>query len=490
MARRVVVIGAGPAGLAAADVLASAGYVTTVIEAGDRPGGLSATERVGDFAFDYGGHRLISRNQRIVDFAEDLIGDDLIRGTRVSRLLFKGRFWSQPLEMADAMRGLTPGMAARAFLGYLAAGRYRLRNGNHQQASFEDWVVARFGRPLYSMFFGPYTAKVWGVDPSRIAAAWAPRRIMVGGLASLIKSVLVSDQHRPGTTVRRFLYPRLGVGQLYEALEQRCIAAGTEFRYGLVADSVELRTDEVVVGTKPACDSSAPAEPMEVAADAVISTAPLPNLVHALRPAPPAEVLSAAGQLHYRGIVFVFVLLDRSVALGWDALYVPEPDYLFFRVEEPSLWSSALVPEGKTSLCFEIAASPGDRTWEADDEELVDRCLEDFARIGFVISVREVIAAKVARQPHVYPMQLVETEVQRIRCLNWIDELSPRVQSVGRQGAFAYLDMDNSIERGWAAAKVVQGEASASDGALDGEFVSDVQYLWDSRRDLAGLNND
>lgn len=466
----VAVVGAGPAGLAAASGLADSGRKVVVLEAGGQPGGLSGTFRVDGYHFDYGGHRLITRNPRVVSLAQELLGDQLLRTQRVSRILFQRKFWSQPLEMANAMRSVAPAMAARAVFGYLVAGCRRVAGRAHQDRSFEDWVVARFGRPLYELFFGPYTRKVWGVDPSILAAAWAPRRIMVSGLASFVKALLVSERRRPATTTKRYLYPRLGAGQLYETFAGRAEQAGVEFRYHHRVETIDLSGEAVVI------TASNGAGPTEMTADAVVSTAPLPDLIRAVRPEPPAEVLEAANALRYRGIVFVFVRLDREVALGWDALYVPEPEYLFFRVEEPRYWSAELVPDGKTSLCFEIAASPGDTVWVATDQELTDACLRDFASMGFAITPREVIGFDVARCAHVYPMQLVDTEPARAICLEWLATVGPRLQSVGRQGAFKYLDMDESLESGWKAADVLKGQGS------DTEIAQEATYLWAADR--------
>ena len=475
MGEVVAVVGAGPAGLAAAGRLAQSGREVVVLEAGGQPGGLSGTLRVDGYGFDYGGHRLITRNPRVVSVAQELLGDELLCTQRVSRILFQRKFWSQPLEMANAMRSVAPGVAARAVGGYLAAGSRRAVRRAHDERSFEDWVVARFGRPLYELFFGPYTRKVWGVDPSMLAAAWAPRRIMVNGLAGFIKALLVSEHQRPATTTRHYLYPRRGAGQLYEGLADRAERAGAEFRYRHRVETIDLGGDRVVVTAR---NGQGPAE---LVADAVVSTAPLPDLVRAVRPAPPVEVLEAAGSLRYRGIVFVFVRLDREVALGWDALYVPEPEYLFFRAEEPRYWSPALAPDNKTSLCFEIAAFPGDPVWSATDQELADTCLRDLARMGFAIPAREVAGFHVARRAHVYPMQLVDTEPVRATCLEWLATLRPRLQSVGRQGSFKYLDMDEALESGWKAADVLGGEET------DTEIAQEAAYLWDANRRVAGV---
>jgi hypothetical protein len=87
----------------------------------------------------------------------------------------------------------------------------------------------------------------------------------------------------------------------------------------------------------------------------------------------------------------------------------------------------------------------------------------------------------VARRAHVYPMQLVDTEPVRATCLEWLATLRPRLQSVGRQGSFKYLDMDEALESGWKAADVLGGEET------DTEIAQEAAYLWDADRRVAGV---
>jgi protoporphyrinogen oxidase len=484
--QHAIVIGAGPTGLGAAQRLVERGMDVDVIEADSIPGGLAGTLRVDGFGFDFGGHRLITRDERVVELASELLDDSLLQSTRVSRILFQRRFWSQPLEIGNAMRSVRPSVAARALGGYLRAETRRaaMRVGGRKlppDRSFEDWVVSRFGRPLYEMFFEPYTRKVWGVDPATISAAWAPRRIMVAGLAALIKTLLLSEARRPPTAMRQYLYPRLGAGELFEKLAERCAGQGVKFHYDTRATSVSLGSGEVTVATDRAGTAGS------LTADAVISTLPLPDLVRMVQPAPPAGVLAAADHLGYRGIVFVFLRLARSAVLNWDNLYVPEPDYIFFRVEEPLFWSQALVPPGRTSLCLEIAATPGDAVWEADDEQITARCVDDLNRIGFSVTSREILGVDVVRKHAVYPLQLVGTRERRKECLDYITSLAPRLQSVGRQGAFRYIDMDQAIAMGWDAADMVTG---AGEVELADDSAQTGGYQWDPQRKVAGLRND
>ena len=56
--------------------------------------------------------------------------------------------------------------------------------------SFEGWVVRRFGRRLYEMFFKSYSEKLWGIPCAELDADFAAQRIKKFSLGEAIKSAL------------------------------------------------------------------------------------------------------------------------------------------------------------------------------------------------------------------------------------------------------------------------------------------------------------
>jgi protoporphyrinogen oxidase len=61
---RIVIVGAGPAGLTAAYQLGKSGIASTVLEATDVVGGISQTAERDGWKFDIGGHRFFTKVQR------------------------------------------------------------------------------------------------------------------------------------------------------------------------------------------------------------------------------------------------------------------------------------------------------------------------------------------------------------------------------------------------------------------------------------------
>ena len=165
-----VVLGGGVAGLTIGREIARAGRSVIVVERGATVGGLARTFRRDGYSFDLGGHRFHSNNPDVVGWLKTLMGDDLLRVDRRSRIHLSGRFIDYPLRLTQATRAFGAVNAVRGGLSYLGAA---VTNHRQQAVTFEDWVTRRFGRVLYEIYFKPYTEKVWGLRCDQLSADWA-----------------------------------------------------------------------------------------------------------------------------------------------------------------------------------------------------------------------------------------------------------------------------------------------------------------------------
>src|SRR2546428_5474915 len=249
-----VVIGGGICGLAAGLTLAESGQQVTLIEAQDFLGGLATTLRGASGAgFDFGPHAYHARNQRVLDLFKEIAHDGFPARAKNVRIKFRGKYYKYPLEALDLAKSMSPFLAARAFIDYtMEVVRRKLRP--RSLVSAEDWVVQAMGRTLYSLFFGPYTTKVWGVPPSELAASFAQHRIPHISLAKVVMSSLRSGrakiagtEHRYAPLVIELFYPPKGAGLISERMAERIRKADprNQVRTNALVTRIEAAGDRV-----------------------------------------------------------------------------------------------------------------------------------------------------------------------------------------------------------------------------------------------------
>jgi protoporphyrinogen oxidase len=235
----VAIIGAGPAGLTAAYVLLkeAEGHVDVTVLESDPVyvGGISRTVKYKGFSFDIGGHRFFSKSKEVEDLWAEILPGEMLLRPRLSRIFYRGKFFSYPLKASEALFNLGIIESARCLLSYARA---RLFPVAHPQ-TFEHWVSNQFGERLFSIFFKTYTEKVWGMSCKEISADWAAQRIKGLSLASAIKGALLpggiaaGQQHEAiRTLIDTFQYPRKGPGMMWEACARKIEMKGGEILMG------------------------------------------------------------------------------------------------------------------------------------------------------------------------------------------------------------------------------------------------------------------
>jgi protoporphyrinogen oxidase len=451
--QRVVVLGGGAAGMMAAYTLARAGAAVTVLERETRVGGLCGTHEKDGFRFDLGGHRFISRNRELHAIIQELLGDDLLLRTRSSVVLHGGRQYQYPLDLQDVLEKVSPAHGARILASYAKerVGR-RLRDDD---ATFEQWVTHRFGRALYDDFFGPYTEKLWGLPPSQISADWASQRISLLSLSDVMLRLAGLRRGNARTYARRYHYPKLGIGQIFERMAEKTAAAGGKLLGGARVTGLDTFGNRVTA-VRYVRDGAE----REVACDAVISTIALPLAARMLGRSStlasmPVNVLESADRLRFRAIRLCNVLLDLPEVSPHTWMYVSEPTYLMTRIQEPRRRSPFAAPEGKTSLMLEIPCDVGDDVWNAADGDIYDRCMHDLEKLGFRGLPRATLGHFSTFVPEGYPIYHLEYQRDRAALLGFVGERAANLVTCGRQGAFRYIFMDTAMEMGVAAAAAV-----------------------------------
>jgi len=443
----VCVLGAGLTGLTAAYLLSRGGTRVEVLEAAPCIGGASRTVRYGEFRFDLGGHRLYSRNQAVLDLVRELLGDELLEVRRSSRIYLNGDFVDYPLRFFNALFALGPLGAVSVAASY-AAQRLRRALRLTRDLTLEDWLVGRFGRRLYEVYFRPYSEKVWGVPCRELTSDFAEQRI--GGLSfrEAVRNMLFRGRRPPPTLISRFIYPRLGFGRIPEAMAASLPSGAVRLNAPVVRLEHDgrrvLRVFRREEGTERASEPHA-----------VISTIPVTDLLHLLSPPPPPDVAQAAAGLNYRSLVVVFLVLRRERCTTDHWVYFPGPDVFFARFHEPKNWSPAMAPPDRTGLAVEIFCSEHDGAWDKEDHLLIRRTADRLADLGLVERAA-VEGGCVVRVPKAYPLYLRGYRARRERVMGFLRGLE-NLHPTGRNAAFCYTSGDHCMEMGIRAAARILG---------------------------------
>lgn len=449
-----VVAGGGPAGLTGAYELSRHGKSCVVLEADPRlVGGISRTDEYKGYRFDIGGHRFFSKSGEVNELWREVLGDQFITRSRLSRIYYDRKFFHYPLKPVDALWKLGPWRAARILFSYFKA---RLRPIRPER-TFEDWVVNRFGRVLFEIFFKSYTEKLWGMPTSEISCDWAAQRIKGLSLTKAVLNALTGGlKSRKGevikTLIDEFQYPRLGPGQMWETVRDRIREYGGAVH--LDRKVARIEHDGSAVTAFVAVDRQG--RKTRYLGSHFLSTMPVRDLIRALDPPAPAEVLAAAESLRYRDFLTVVLIVDRPETFPDTWIYIHEPDVRVGRIQNFKNWSPDMVPDpSRSSLGLEYFCFEGDDLWTLPDADLLALGRREIEKIG-LIKASEVVDGCVVRMPKAYPVYDDEYQRHLLVIRRWLSSLS-NLELAGRNGMHKYNNQDHSMMTALLAARNIMG---------------------------------
>ncbi len=440
----IVVLGSGPAGLAAAWQAARRGHPVTVLERADRVGGLAGSFDVAGVRVDHGSHRLHPATPpALLADLRALLGDDLQTRPRHGRLRVAGSWVGFPLRPVELLSALP--LATTARVGAEAITAPLRRSG---PPSFAASLRKGLGPTLYAQMYAPYAEKLWGLPGERISADQATKRVTADTPWKVAARMLRLDRSARAGQGQVFHYPRRGFGQIVEALAGAAVGAGATLRLGEEVTGLDHREDGVTVMT-----ASGPVE-----AAHAFSTVPLPVLARLCDPAPPAAVLDDAARLTFRAMVLVYVVHEGGRWSPYDAHYLPGPETPVTRLSEPANYRvSADDPPDRTVLCAELPCAVGDAVWSASDDELATIVEDALGATGLPPVNRSGVVVR--RLPHVYPIYQPGYEAHLAPLDTWVGELA-RVTTFGRLGLFAHDNTHHAIAMAYDAVNALGDDGS------------------------------
>ena len=448
-----VVLGGGPAGLAAAYKLSQRGWKdVTVLERGSAVGGNAGSFVIAGIPVDFGSHRLhpVCPPPVMADIRA-LLGEDLLDRPRHGRIRLRGRWVHFPLKPFDLATRLPPGFIA----GVLADALRKPFARDGGESSFASILERGLGRTICRDFYFPYAQKIWGLPPAELDPEQAKRRVgssSIGKMVMRVASALPGMPRRPGAG--RFFYPRLGYGQISEALHSAAVAAGAAVRLETNVTRVLVRN-----GRATGVEVTAGGETRVLPAAYVLSTIPVTVLARLIETDGPAAPAAATGRLQQRSMVLVYLTLRTEQFTEFDAHYFPETAIRISRLSEPKNYSLTTAP-GRTVLCAELPCAQGGEEWSMSDEALGALVVRDLERAGLG-PVPPLLQVQTRRLPHAYPLYTRGYREAFDALDQWIGGIQGLV-TFGRQGLFAHDNTHHTMAMAYALV-----DCLGADGSFD-----------------------
>ncbi len=508
--KTAIIIGGGPAGLTAAyEFLLRSDVKPIVFEATRELGGLARTVNYKGNRIDIGGHRFFSKSDRVMNWWQDRMPpqtspsrDDLalaralppsavprngveadpekidrvmlIRG-RLSRIFYLRKFFDYPVALNfNTIANLGAVRIFKTGVSYVMTRLFPVA----QEKSLEDFFINRFGRELYRTFFKDYTEKVWGVPCNEIKPEWGAQRIkglsVTKALLHAAKKIFsksdgsIDQKNTETSLIERFLYPKLGPGQMWEETANLILERGGEIHMGHTIVGLRAEGGRVVEVT---VRDETTGQTRAVSGDYVISTMPIKDLINALGDAVPADVAAVGRGLMYRDFMTVGLLLKKLkiqnetvfktvhniVPDNW--IYIQEPDVKIGRLQIFNNWSPYMVQDPDTVwVGLEYFCNEGDELWSMPDESFATFGIEELAKIS-IIEKADVLDSTVIRAPKAYPAYFGTYDSFDVlkTYFNTLENLF----LVGRNGMHKYNNQDHSMLTAMTAVdNIIQGVTS------------------------------
>ena len=501
--KKVIIIGAGPAGLTMAHEL------LTVLEETKDIGGISKTVRYNGNRMDIGGHRFFSKDDRVMKFWSEIMpiqgknsfddielerekhlevggpdpekdDDVMLIRQRVSRIYYLKKFFDYPISMKmQTFKNMGLLRTIKAGFSYLKSLIFK-----RKENSLEDFYINRFGKVLYSMFFEKYTEKLWGRHPSEISADWGAQRVKGISIKAVLKDMFnkafkkKNSNNTETSLIEEFWYPKFGPGHLWERLADKVEEEGGKIKKGYSVKKINFSNGKIVSVT---CIIDGKEEIIN--GDIFVSSMPMNDLIASFNGIDiPTEIKDIAKGLPFRDFLTVGLLVDKLNLINetniktfgniipdcW--IYVQEPEVKMLRIQIFNNWSPYLVKDARNKVWIglEYTCSEGDKFWNMSDKEFIDFAIDELVSMN-IITKDQVEDAHREKIKKAYPAYF-DTYKDIDKLIEYVNKYD-NLFCIGRNGQHRYNNMDHSMVTAIEAAKNIK------------EGIKDKSNIWNVNTD-------
>ncbi len=342
MKKQILILGAGASGLSCAMELTNQNFPSdiTVIEKNNQVGGLAKTIQFtvdGQiFRTDLGPHRFYSKNQYLYSFIEELLQEEWKQVERYTRFYVHGKYYLYPIKLSNVLTLMPLLQLVQILADYTKEGLKRKIAPKKEYKTFEEYVIAHFGKTLAQFNMLNYTEKVWGVPCSEISVDWAQQRIKGLNIFETVKKAIFG-QSEAKSLVDSFYYPEFGTGTIYEKIQEKLLEKGHTISLTSFPTQIQHRCQKISRATIQESE-----EEKHFSPEYLVSSIPITELISLFDPPPPKRVREAAKKLRFRSQIYVLLFINKPHVMRDQWIYFPEKDIPFGRISEMKNFSDKM----------------------------------------------------------------------------------------------------------------------------------------------------
>jgi len=431
--KRIIILGAGLAGLSAAWHLKKKGLNAIVFEKEPDIGGLCRSRQINGFTFDCDGHLLHFRHRYTYNLVKGLLGNQLTEHKRNASIYTYSKY--NPYPFQANLYGLPAPIVKECLLEFLKA----CQNGqfqNKNKRSFLYWINHTFGRGIAKHFMLPYNNKFWTLPADELTCEWLDGFIPVPSLKQVIEGALRKNRKQFGYNAK-FWYPKNG------GIEVLPLSLASQIKN--IYTNCSIREIDPV--NKYIKLSSNDKEKF----DYLISTIPLPEIPGLIKKLPSNKSLLFK-KLKWNSIFNLNLGLDNKHNSTKHWIYYPEKNTCFFRVGFWHNFSSSLAPAGKSSLYIEVSYS---KYKPINKKRIVPQIIMDLKKVGLINKEDKICARDAFDIKYGYPIYDRNYAPAREKIISFLGKNN--IVCCGRYGLWKYMSMEDAILSGQEAAERIKG---------------------------------
>ena len=427
---KIDILGGGPAGLSVAYFARKKGYDICINEGSSAIGGNCRTIKMGEYRFDTGAHRFHDKIPSITKEVKKIMGGDLSKINRPSKIYFDGRMIDFPISFSSVMKNLK----LSEILKIITENFLNIFKINVENKNFEELAYAKYGPTLSNLFLINYTEKLWGARANELQTTISGNRLKNLKILPMIIEMINKNRkvkHLEGS----FYYPKYGYGTIFDSIAKQInyqnISLNSKVKK-IFHDRKKIKEIELENG-----------KTIEV--KYIVNTLPINSIIQMLDPLPSANLVERASNLKFRNLKICLLELDFPKLSNNASIYFPDEHIAITRIYEPKNRSLQMAPRDKTSLAIEIPYTQGDRISILTDDEVIDMVKRTLIKEK-LFKESDVLGNRLIDIKNAYPILKVGEEGNIRELVSFLQSFSNQ-KLIGRNVEFDYLHTHKIMDK-------------------------------------------